>query len=179
MPSFDIMCEPNAVEVKNAIEQANKEIANRFDFKGSDARIEQKELDRAKNQMKGSLMLSLESSHSRMSKLAKDELVYGMRTSLEDMLAHIDRVTTEQVYSVGRQLLDLDHLERVEGHRHGEPADDVDEVFAAEKAARQALRELEGSGITCPPANVELFETYRRYLQAVGFLPEPEALVRA
>jgi cyclic-di-GMP-binding protein len=43
MPSFDIMCEANAVEVKNAIEQANKEISNRFDFKGSDARIEQKE----------------------------------------------------------------------------------------------------------------------------------------
>lgn len=45
MPSFDIACEANAVEVKNAIEQANKEIANRFDFKGSDARIEQKELE--------------------------------------------------------------------------------------------------------------------------------------
>ena len=43
MPSFDILCEANAVEVKNAIEQANKEISNRFDFKGSDARIEQKE----------------------------------------------------------------------------------------------------------------------------------------
>ena len=43
MPSFDIVCEANAVEVKNAVEQANKEIANRFDFKGSDARIEQKE----------------------------------------------------------------------------------------------------------------------------------------
>ena len=45
MPSFDIACEANAVEVKNAIEQANQEIANRFDFKGSDARIEQKELE--------------------------------------------------------------------------------------------------------------------------------------
>ena len=45
MPSFDIVCEANAVEVKNAIDQANKEIANRFDFKGSDARIEQKELE--------------------------------------------------------------------------------------------------------------------------------------
>lgn len=45
MPSFDIVCEANAVEVKNAIEQANKEITNRFDFKGSDARIEQKELE--------------------------------------------------------------------------------------------------------------------------------------
>ena len=44
MPSFDIVCEANAVEVKNAIEQANKEISNRFDFKGSDARIEQADL---------------------------------------------------------------------------------------------------------------------------------------
>ncbi|HEX4944341.1 MAG TPA: YajQ family cyclic di-GMP-binding protein [Usitatibacteraceae bacterium] len=43
MPSFDIACEANLVEVKNAVEQANKEIANRFDFKGSDARVEQKE----------------------------------------------------------------------------------------------------------------------------------------
>lgn len=43
MPSFDIVCEANAVEVRNAIDQANKEISTRFDFKGSDARIEQKE----------------------------------------------------------------------------------------------------------------------------------------
>ena len=43
MPSFDVVCEPNMVELKNAIEQANKEITNRFDFKGSDARVEQKE----------------------------------------------------------------------------------------------------------------------------------------
>jgi uncharacterized protein YajQ (UPF0234 family) len=43
MPSFDIVCEANAVEVRNAIDQANKEISTRFDFKGSDARIEIKE----------------------------------------------------------------------------------------------------------------------------------------
>jgi uncharacterized protein YajQ (UPF0234 family) len=43
MPSFDIVCKPNLVEVRNANDQANKEIANRFDFKGSDARVEQKE----------------------------------------------------------------------------------------------------------------------------------------
>jgi uncharacterized protein YajQ (UPF0234 family) len=43
MPSFDIVCEANAVEVRNAIDQANKEISTRFDFKGSDARIEQKD----------------------------------------------------------------------------------------------------------------------------------------
>jgi hypothetical protein len=45
MPSFDIVSQVNQQEVKNAVEQANKEIANRYDFKGSDARIEQKELD--------------------------------------------------------------------------------------------------------------------------------------
>jgi cyclic-di-GMP-binding protein len=45
MPSFDIVCKPNLVELRNATDQANKEIANRFDFKGSDARIEHKELE--------------------------------------------------------------------------------------------------------------------------------------
>jgi uncharacterized protein YajQ (UPF0234 family) len=43
MPSFDVVSEPDMIEVKNALEQANKEIATRFDFKGSDARVEQKE----------------------------------------------------------------------------------------------------------------------------------------
>ncbi len=43
MPSFDTVSEANMVEVKNAIEQSNKEISTRFDFKGSDARVEQKE----------------------------------------------------------------------------------------------------------------------------------------
>src|SRR5580698_6019058 len=43
MPSFDVVSEANMIEVKNSIEQANKEIATRFDFKGSDARVEQKE----------------------------------------------------------------------------------------------------------------------------------------
>ena len=44
MPSFDIVSDVNRQEVKNAVEQANKEIANRYDFKGSDARIEQDDL---------------------------------------------------------------------------------------------------------------------------------------
>ena len=44
MPSFDIVSEVDRQEVKNALEQANKEVQNRYDFKGSDARIEQDEL---------------------------------------------------------------------------------------------------------------------------------------
>ena len=43
MPSFDVVSDANQVEVKNAVEQSNKEITTRFDFKGSDARVEQKE----------------------------------------------------------------------------------------------------------------------------------------
>jgi len=43
MPSFDVVLEADMVEVKNGVDQANKEITTRFDFKGSDARVEQKE----------------------------------------------------------------------------------------------------------------------------------------
>ena len=43
MPSFDTVCEPNLVEVKNAVENAAKEIATRFDFKGTSASIELKD----------------------------------------------------------------------------------------------------------------------------------------
>lgn len=45
MPSFDAVCKPNMVEVRNSLDQANKEISNRFDFKGSDARVEHKEFE--------------------------------------------------------------------------------------------------------------------------------------
>ena len=44
MPSFDIVSQVDRQEVKNAVEQTNKEVTNRFDFKGSDARVEQNEL---------------------------------------------------------------------------------------------------------------------------------------
>jgi uncharacterized protein YajQ (UPF0234 family) len=40
MPSFDAVLEPNLVELRNAVEQSNKEIGTRFDFKGSAAKVE-------------------------------------------------------------------------------------------------------------------------------------------
>lgn len=43
MPSFDTVCEANLVEVKNAVENAAKEISTRFDFKGTSAAIELKD----------------------------------------------------------------------------------------------------------------------------------------
>lgn len=43
MPSFDIVSEVNQVEVRNAMDQTNKEVSTRFDFKGTDARVESAE----------------------------------------------------------------------------------------------------------------------------------------
>jgi hypothetical protein len=40
MPSFDAALEPNFVELRNAVEQTNKEVGSRFDFKGSCAKVE-------------------------------------------------------------------------------------------------------------------------------------------
>ncbi len=45
MPSFDTVCEPNMVDVKNAVENTAKEIGTRFDFKGTSANIELKDKD--------------------------------------------------------------------------------------------------------------------------------------
>ena len=44
MPSFDVVSEVDHQEVRNAVDQAQREIANRFDFKNTDSSIEQKEL---------------------------------------------------------------------------------------------------------------------------------------
>jgi predicted Zn-dependent peptidase len=92
-------------EVQRVIELVRREL-KRLRSQG----VEPKDLARVKNQMKGSLMLGLESSHSRMSKLAKDELSQGCHVSLEQMAAEIDRVTVEQVSRIARELLNLDRL---------------------------------------------------------------------
>ncbi|MBT8121863.1 MAG: YajQ family cyclic di-GMP-binding protein [Gammaproteobacteria bacterium] len=41
MPSFDVVSEVDLHEISNAVDQANRDVGNRFDFKGSDARVEQ------------------------------------------------------------------------------------------------------------------------------------------
>ncbi|MDP7471372.1 MAG: pitrilysin family protein [Vicinamibacterales bacterium] len=63
------------------------------------------ELQRAKDHLKGSLMLSLENTASRMSHLARQELYFGEQSDLDEILESIDRVTVEDVQRVGRDLL--------------------------------------------------------------------------
>lgn len=72
--------------------------------------MEKEELNRIKEQMKGGLMLSLESTQSRMSKLAKDELHHGGHLSLEEMMADIDRISCRQVDSLANDLLASESL---------------------------------------------------------------------
>lgn len=88
-------------EAPRVIELVSKEIA-RLCTKG----IRRDELARAKNQMKGSVMLGLESTSSRMGKLAKDELHHGRRVSLEEVMAGIDRVSEAQLLGLSRELFD-------------------------------------------------------------------------
>ena len=82
------------------------------------------ELQRAKDYLKGSLLLSYESTSSRMANLARQEMVFGRHISLDEIAAGIDAVTSDQVQSVAR------------------------EIFIGERLALTALGPLNGVKIT-------------------------------
>jgi predicted Zn-dependent peptidase len=65
--------------------------------------VTQEELLRAKNHLKGSLMLSLESTSSRMSNLARQELYFHRFSSLDEILASIEAVTREEVQTLAQE----------------------------------------------------------------------------
>jgi predicted Zn-dependent peptidase len=67
--------------------------------------ITDEELDRGKGQLRGSLVLGLEDTGSRMSRIGKAELVYGDLLSVDDIIARINSVTLDQVSAVAAELL--------------------------------------------------------------------------
>lgn len=69
-----------------------------------DTPISDAELQRAKDHLKGSLVLNLESTTSRMSQLARSEIYFGRQIGLEETLAGLDRVTTDDVRRVATEL---------------------------------------------------------------------------
>jgi predicted Zn-dependent peptidase len=84
------------------------------------------ELRDAKDHLKGSLMLSLESTSSRMSNLAKQDIYFGQQFTLEEVLAGIEAVTAGEVRELARRLLDparctLAALGRLSGLRLDRP----------------------------------------------------------
>jgi len=62
------------------------------------------ELRRAKDHLKGSVMLSLENTSSRMSHLARQEMVFGRHISFDEMLANIEAVSADDVLRVAQDL---------------------------------------------------------------------------
>jgi predicted Zn-dependent peptidase len=72
--------------------------------------ISEEELRRAKDHLKGSLMLSLESTNSRMSNLARQELYFDHFFTLDEMLESIEAVTREQVQSLAQQFFATENI---------------------------------------------------------------------
>ena len=70
-----------------------------------DAPITSAELVRAKDHLKGSLVLSLESTSSRMSHLARQEMYYGRQFTLDETLQAVEQVTVDDVHRVAKELL--------------------------------------------------------------------------
>ncbi len=69
-------------------------------------RVDDEELRRAKDHLKGSLLLSLESSSSRMSNLARQELYFGGYTPPQETILNIDRVTADEVQALACSVFD-------------------------------------------------------------------------
>src|SRR5262249_30259975 len=65
--------------------------------------VAEEELRRAKAQLKGSMLLSLESSGSRMSPLARQEMYFGRFFTVDEMLASLDGVTREDVQQIAQE----------------------------------------------------------------------------
>ncbi len=72
--------------------------------------ISQEELQRAKAYLKGSLLLSLESSSSRMGNIARQEMYFGRYISMDEIARSVDSVTAEQVQSVAQEFFQPERL---------------------------------------------------------------------
>ncbi len=73
-------------------------------------RIPEEELRRAKDQLKGSLMLSLESSMARMSNLARQEMYFDRFYTLDEIIERIETVTTDDLQQVAAEFFQSDHI---------------------------------------------------------------------
>ncbi len=72
--------------------------------------VSEEEMVRSKNHLKGSVMLGLESTSSRMSNLARQQLYFGRFASMDEILAAIESVTAEQVRQVACEFFDASQM---------------------------------------------------------------------
>jgi len=161
MPSFDITSEANAVELKNAVETANKEVANRFDFKGSDARFELKEKEHEitafaddefkLGQVRDVLMAKMAKRgvDARFLKANDPEKIGGDKMKQKLTVRH--GVESELAKKIVKMLKDakLKVTASIQG--------DVVRVTSAKKDDLQAAIQLVRSGVTDVPVRFENF----------------------
>ncbi len=72
--------------------------------------ISRKEMNRVKNQMKGNLMLGLESTSNRMSRIARDEIYSGRFYTPDEIIGEINRITPSQIQSLVNDLFKSEYL---------------------------------------------------------------------
>jgi predicted Zn-dependent peptidase len=96
---FTIYAGTGAKNAPKVVELIYKEI-KKMKEKGVSA----EEMKKAKEHIKGSILLGMESSSSRMSRLAKDELSFGRSFKMEDVISGINRVTLKQIHELANTL---------------------------------------------------------------------------
>jgi predicted Zn-dependent peptidase len=72
--------------------------------------LDSEELENAKEQLKGNILLSLESSDNRMTKLAKNEIYFGRYQPLMEIVKGIDQVTPESILELSAELIDENYI---------------------------------------------------------------------
>lgn len=76
-------------------------------------KLDRTELSKIKDQLKGNLMLSLESTTNRMNRVARQELMLGRYIDLDETIRNIDRITSKQIFDVANQIFDREKLTMV------------------------------------------------------------------
>lgn len=92
----------NALEVIHLVTKEFKKIKAEGITAAEEARV--------RNQIKGSLVLSLESSNSHMSRLARQEIYFGKYMSMDDIIKNVEKVTADQVQRLAQQVFNPDTI---------------------------------------------------------------------
>ena len=106
--TFGVYIGTDAEKLENAQELVQKEL-EKFAAKP----ITKQELARTKSQLKGTMMLSLESMSNRMMRLGSDELYFGAQTPLDTIRKRIDEVTVESVLETAQKVIDINKFSTV------------------------------------------------------------------
>jgi predicted Zn-dependent peptidase len=78
-----------------------------------ETKVSEKELNKAKEAMKGQIILSMENSSSRMIRMAQSELYYGKVKTLDQIINEIDSVSVKNISDIADELLNINSLSRL------------------------------------------------------------------